>query len=399
MKILNLYFTPSDVRLSQMGVPVKNGISDKQFLEREIREWLGSRERRRQLDGEAYLDGDHSILRRKRTAIGNNGDLVEVKNLPNNRIVDNQYEKAVQQKTNYLLGKPITFDAKNKAYAEALTRLFNRRKQRTLKILCEDAIVGGKAWLFPYYTDNGEFTFTVFPAHEILPFWADAEHTLLDCAVHLFPVYVYDDNMEREVVLKAEVMHGAGIDRFVYENGILVPDNDAPSGSYITVTDGKTGKTVPYNWQKIPLICFKFNHREQPLICRVKCLQDALNLVESNFINAMEEDARNTVLVLHNLDGEDLGEFRRNLATYGAIKVRSWEGKDGKVDKLEIDVNVENYKTMIDLLKKSIIENAKAYDAKDDRMSNNPNQMNIQSMYSDIDLDANGMETGRTLHG
>ena len=26
-------------------------------------------------------------------------------------------------------------------------------------------------------------------------------------------------------------------------------------------------------------------------------------------------------------------------------------------------------------------------------MGNNPNQMNIQSMYSDIDLDANGMET------
>ena len=33
------------------------------------------------------------------------------------------------------------------------------------------------------------------------------------------------------------------------------------------------------------------------------------------------------------------------------------------------------------------------YDAKDDRMSGNPNQMNIQSMYSDIDLDANDMET------
>jgi hypothetical protein len=33
------------------------------------------------------------------------------------------------------------------------------------------------------------------------------------------------------------------------------------------------------------------------------------------------------------------------------------------------------------------------YDAKDDRMAGNPNQMNIQSMYSDIDLDANGMET------
>ena len=45
------------------------------------------------------------------------------------------------------------------------------------------------------------------------------------------------------------------------------------------------------------------------------------------------------------------------------------------------------------MLKKALIENARGYDAKDDRISGNPNQMNIQSMYSDIDLDANGMET------
>lgn len=32
-------------------------------------------------------------------------------------------------------------------------------------------------------------------------------------------------------------------------------------------------------------------------------------------------------------------------------------------------------------------------DAKSEKMSNAPNQMNIKSMYSDIDLDAKGMET------
>lgn len=32
------------------------------------------------------------------------------------------------------------------------------------------------------------------------------------------------------------------------------------------------------------------------------------------------------------------------------------------------------------------------YDGKDDKLSGNPNQMNIKSMYSDIDLDANRME-------
>lgn len=32
------------------------------------------------------------------------------------------------------------------------------------------------------------------------------------------------------------------------------------------------------------------------------------------------------------------------------------------------------------------------YDAKDDRLGGNANELNIQSMYSDIDLDANGTE-------
>lgn len=32
------------------------------------------------------------------------------------------------------------------------------------------------------------------------------------------------------------------------------------------------------------------------------------------------------------------------------------------------------------------------YDAKDEKLSGNPNQLNIKSMYSDIDIDANNME-------
>ena len=107
----------------------------------------------------------------------------------------------------------------------------------------------------------------------------------------------------------------------------------------------------------------------------------------------MEEDVRNTILVLKNYDGQNLGEFRKNLATVGAVKVRTVDGADGGVDKLTIEVNSDNYKAIIEIFKKAIIENAMGYDAKDDRLAGNPNQMNIQSMYSDIDLDANNMET------
>ena len=113
----------------------------------------------------------------------------------------------------------------------------------------------------------------------------------------------------------------------------------------------------------------------------------------SDFANHMQEDARNTILVLKNYDGTNLGEFRKNLATYGAVKVRYDGETKGGVETLEIKVNADNYKIILELLKKALIENGMGYDAKDDRLSGNPNQMNIQSMYSDVDLDANDMET------
>ena len=60
---------------------------------------------------------------------------------------------------------------------------------------------------------------------------------------------------------------------------------------------------------------------------------------------------------------------------------------------LQIEVNSDNYKAIIQQFKKAIIENCMGYDAKDDRIGSNANEMNLKSMYSDIDLDANGMIT------
>ena len=47
------------------------------------------------LEGFLYYDGDHDVIHRKRTMIGEDGKLEVVENLPNNRIVDNQYAKMV----------------------------------------------------------------------------------------------------------------------------------------------------------------------------------------------------------------------------------------------------------------------------------------------------------------
>ncbi|MBQ6555183.1 MAG: phage portal protein, partial [Firmicutes bacterium] len=111
----------------------------------------------------------------------------------------------------------------------------------------------------------------------------------------------------------------------------------------------------------------------------------------------LEEDNRNTILIIKNYDGENLGEFRRNLSTYGAVKVRTIDGVDGDVETLDIKVDGGNYTAITELLKRTIIENGRGFDTKALREAGSPNQMNIQSMYADIDLDANGMEAEMQL--
>lgn len=372
----------------------KSRMTDKEFLEKEITAWKNSPQRIMQIKGFLYYDDEHDILKRKRTMIGADGKLEVVENLPNNHVIDNQYKKMVNQKTNYLLGQPFVVDGENKAYIELLKKVFNQKFMRTIKSAGKAAYNGGIAWLYPYYNEQGEFSFRLFPAYEIKPYWKDNEHTMLDFFIRLYLVIGYEGTTPK-LIEKVEVYDLDGVHRFILDGTTLVPDivnNEAPDTPHITVVDAK-GNITGLNWSRIPLIPLKANEQEQPLLKRVKSLQDGINVMLSDFENNMQEDARNTILVLKNYDGQNLGEFRKNLATYGAVKVRYDGDTKGGVETLEITVNADNYKTIVEIFKKALIENAMGYDAKDERMSGTPNQMNIQSMYSDIDLDANDTET------
>lgn len=368
-----------------IGEALPANITDKQFLELEIRRWKFSLERKMQLDGERYYNGDHDILKRKRMVIGEGGTLQQVDNLPNNRIVDNQFSKLVNQKASYLLSKPMTFETGNDADDVVLSEIFNQNFLNKIKSGGIDALCGGLFWLYVYYNERGELSFQRFKPYEILPFWKDSDHTELDCAVRLYEVEGYE-GIYPKIYEKVEVFTKDGILRFDLINNALVEDVDSPHGYYAYVGD------KGFNWEQIPLIAFKANAQEIPLIKRVKCLQDALNTMQSDLLNNMQEDNRNTVLVIKNFDGQDLGEFRRNLSVYGAVKVRSGDGADGGVETLSVEVNAQNYELVLKTLKKAIIENGLGYDAKDDRLGGNANMLNIKSMYSDIDLDADNME-------
>lgn len=370
---------------------VATRMTDEQFIVAEINRFRRSKRYHEMVSGENYYKGKHDILFKQRTAIGENGKLTILDNLPNNKVVDNQYKKMVDQKVNYLVGQPFMIQSENDQYVEAVKPYLQTKKfYKFLKTVMKDAVNCGIAWIYPHYDHDGECVFTRFKPHEILPMWADAEHTKLDCAIRIYEVVAYEGT-EEKIVTKVEVFNPDGIYYFTLKDDFLIPE-DPFFEPYITMFN-EDGTEQGYEWEKIPLIAVRCNEEETPLIARCKSMQDGLNRIESQWQDQMEEDPRNTIMVLVNYDGQNLGEFRQNLAQYGAVKVRSMDGSNGDVRTLQIQVNAENYKAIIEQFKKAIIENCMGYDAKDDRMGGNANQMNIKSMYSDIELEANGMET------
>lgn len=361
-----------------------SGLTEIEFLELEIQAWLDSKKRNQILAGKRYYDGDHDILNKQRQAVDANGNTRTVTGLPNNRIIDNRYAELVDQKASYLLSKPLEVRTEDEKYSKELDNVFNQTFRRRLKNLGVDVLNCGIGYLHPYIS-NGELKVKKFNPEQVIPFWADEEHEILDSFLRVYSVITYE-GAQQKVIWKVEYYTTEGIRRYIYtENKKLIPDVEQPDANYITI-NGES-----FNWDRVPLVAFKYNNRELPLISRVKCLQDALNELLSNYSDNMTEDIRSTILILEGYEGEDLSEFRRNLIAYGVIKVGT-EDRKGDVRTLSIEVNADNYDLIIKLLKKAIIENGHGFDAKDDRMANNPNQMNIRSIYSDIDLDANNME-------
>jgi len=355
------------------------------ILREELHLFLQSEKRREMRTGERYYLGKHDILERKKTVVGPGGRTEECKHLNNSRVVDNQYARVVDQKVSYLLGKPLTIETEQKTFVSALTAVFGPDFQRKLRLVGEDALNCGIGWLHPCYDRWGSLKFRRIAPWELKPFWADDAHAELEGAIRVY-------RRERGGGLSAEtvVEHFSpeGICRFVDREGALRMERGVKP--YFSCTHG--GRETAGVWPGVPLVPFRIGFREVPLIRRVKGLQDGINLMLSDFQDRMGEDAHHTVLVIRNFDGEDLGEFRRNLATFGAVKVRGDGADGGGVETLSMEVDAGNFEAVLRMLKRALVENAKGFDIRDLSLAGSPNQMAIQSMYADMDLDAGVME-------
>lgn len=358
-----------------------------EIIQEEIKEWHSSTVRQLMLDGQRYYEGDTDILKRKRMAIGEGGELEEVKNLANNKLIHNFTRKLVDQKVGYLLSKPLSVQTENEVYKNLLDDVFNKSFMKLIKNLGKDCINKGIAWAQVYYNEDGELRFKRLPSEEIIPLWKDSEHTKLDAIIRVYEVIVYEGHTKK-TVQKVEYWDTEKVLRYVEYEGNLIPDVEAPEDTgHFSMIDGE-GNAQSFTWSKVPFVYFKYNDEEQPLIKFVKSLVDDYDKQKSDNSNNLE-DLPNSIYVLKDYDGTNLGEFRRNMSLYRAVKVTG----DGGVETRNLEINVEAYKTHIEQTRRDIYEFGRGVDTQSDKFGNSPSGIALKFLYNDLDMDCNIIET------
>lgn len=363
-----------------------SAMSLQQIIKQEIDEWRTSKERKLMLTGQRYYVGDSDILSRKRTVIGEGGIQTEAKNVANNKLMHAFIRKLVDQKVGYLLSKPMSIQTEKTEYQGLLSDMLNKSFLRTLKNVGKESINKGRSWLQVYYDEKGALSFKRIPSEEIIPLWMDSAHTELNAVIRIYEVEAFEGT-EKKVLQKVEFWDRQGVQRYVMEGSGLIADVEAGDGSHFAVVDGD-GNEQGYNWERVPFVCFKYNDEEIPLIKFIQSLIDDYDKQKSDNANNLE-DMPNSVYVIKNYDGADLGEFRRNLSVYRAVKVSD----EGGVTTLSLDIDTEAYETHMEMSRKDIYEFGRGVDTQAKEFGSNPSGISLKFLYADLDMDCNIIET------
>lgn len=350
----------------------KGIMTDEQLLAAIVKDWETSDKRKLMVLGERYYRTKMDIEKKQQ----------DITWRSNQKLAHDFVKKLVNQKVGYLLSKEPTIATENKQYREIMKDMFDKRLLKTIKNLGKEAINKGIAFLYVYIDEKGELSFKKIPSEQIIPFWKDNDHEEMVAFIRVYEEVVYT-NTQKKKQKKVEYHHPKGIRYYVLQADSLVPDVLAgvETNYHFTINE------KPYLWERMPLIAFKYNEEEQPLIDCIKSLVDDYNLQAS--VNAdLLADIPNFIYKLVNYGGVELQEFLNDLNQYRAVKL----DENGDVDKLQADLQTDAVEKELLRIRKAIYEFGRGVDTQDENLGN-ASGVALRYRYSDLDMDCNILET------
>lgn len=342
-----------------------------------------------------YYENDPDIREKKRTVIAkdaeNNAVLKESKVLANNKLQHNFMKKLTRQKIGYMLGKPFTMtevhddDAEAKAFFKSAEPYLNINFYQFIKNVARDSIVKGIGWVQVYYNEAGRLKFRRCTPEEVIPLWADEDHTVLDAVIHPYKVEQYKGGHKKTIKYVEYYTHH-GVYYYVWDDtGHLVPnpevENNPGSHFYLKPEDAETEELVGVNWAELPFIPFKYDPDEQSLLSRIKSLVDDYDNKTSRISDSID-DHPNSVTVVKNYDGASKEEFVQNKNEYRTIFVQG----DGDARSLETPLNIGDLDKHLERLRQDIYEFGQGVNTADKDIRDTSG-VALRFIYADLDMD------------
>lgn len=387
--------TQTEIISKQIADDSPQGREQTAFLTSVISEFENSEFRKYMDIAWRYYKNENDILQKKRYVIGkdaqNNPVLMESKVLTNNKLCHNFMKKLTRQKIAYMLGKPFTLSANKEddARAEEMFKLvqeyFGKEFYKLIKNVGRDSIVKGIGWIHVYYNEEGKLKFMRCAPEEVIPLWADSDHTELDAVIRKYTIEQYI--MGRKKLLTfVDYYTKEAVYHYKYnDDGVLIPDEERGfrSANFSLKSVGEDGKEqeIGVMWAKIPFIPFKYDPDEQSLLVRIKSLIDDYDKKTSGIADNID-DFPNSITVVKNYDGASKEEFVHNKNQYRTIFVQG----DGDARTLETPLNIEEVDKHLQRLREDIYEFGQGVNTADKDIRDTSG-VALRFLYADLDMD------------
>lgn len=399
--IMRLENVSLESRIDQLGT---FGKPQRDFLHSNISNWLLSEKLAKIKKSKEYYKNQNDMKDHKRFYIDRLGNQQEEKVLSNAKLMHPFFRKLVNQKVNYLLGKQVSLTCEDEKFRDVLKEFFTVNLHRSLQVLAKESCQTGIAWLQAYYDKAGNLKFKHIPSDEVIPFWSDTDHTMLDAVIRVYTITRYGLDGAIADVMKVEYHTTEGVWYYeMSESGLINdPDQDVNIKGHFSVLKQKLDAnkvplldesgapqydSVEATWENIPFIPFKYNSDEVGLLDLIKPLVDDYDKITSSTSNTIQ-DIPNSIKVVKNYDGTDKAEFTQNVNLYRTAFVSG----DGEMETLDTKLDITAIEGHLSRLRKDIYEAGSGVDTQETTLGN-VSGVALKFRYADLDMDVSGMIT------
>lgn len=409
--------------MTQMDI-IKSSLPnmDSEIIKQFLKDDAISPLKRQMYIGERYFEGKHDICYKKLNEYKIIGDktnpetqkkehvekTIEIPNRSLVKVAHRYHWKLVKQKRDYVAGKPITIayepivdeelneeqkidrDKLNKKIVDKFWNVLGPTFDNFLRQTIVDMSNKVLAVWYPYYDENGLFRYTRIDSKEIIPIYDTKTQKILTDVLHTYKII---DNNKKKIYVEWTTSENT---RYFIENKNEVTQTEEylldvsrinPEPHWVTETlfNGKLIKKESHSWGKVPYIIIKNNEEMQADLEPIKGLIDAYDLINSNFINTIE-DFREYIYKINGYGAEDLVELLERIKIMGIVRNND---ATGKIDVETIPFPYEARQIILKLLEEKIYEFGRGVNTnRTELIGQAPSGISLEFLYTDLDSKA-----------